>query len=748
MNYWCISSNPKKYDAVSAFKKLNIVEWRQAKQLNNASIGDQVFIYVSEPVKEIKIKAEIIELNIDKDKLSINDDEFYLPGGRDSLGESSHYMKLKIVSEISSDELSFKELKEKFNYTVPFGPQKISEEIANYIENKPKQLINFKKLLEFFVAYLSYEVNKDGTTKGYIDYIEPLLKSGIKIPGRGLGYNKEAIQNLIKDWEYYSPNVIHINILPTNYKSRGCYLNWNKTGFNISATWDDDSISKLKIVEYLGEKNWVPLSEMSIIDLGLFDNDFPNNNLRQFFNKFNSLVSNTSTAPSLPNDSDVSKIVKLAENKLNVVIQGAPGTGKTYSTAEVALQLIGENYKDRKELRMKYNEKLIKFSGNDIIDGQIAFVTFHQSMDYEDFIEGYKPNPEYDPPYKLENGLFKKFANYAKKNWEESSLPPDNWTKDHVIQMQIESFLDKHIENSTEFSTKNASKYTIIEADSNWIRVHIPLNDKTSELKLKKEELSYLLQNFETLDKVKEIKHIFKRPHQSQSDSYLYSIFSEIKKETYTEISLNDDQPRRKNFVIIIDEINRGNISKIFGELISLIEKDKRLGETEETNCIKAILPYSHEEFSLPPNLYIIGTMNTTDRSVGVLDYAIRRRFSFYTIESNEDIVAHYCKNFELPIKLFRAVKNFLIKNKIELDIDDLMVGHSYFLVNNEEELKEKWEFEIRPLIKEYYQDGLIKEFPSKEDLVMNSFISKYNESDIEIYDVNSARVTSNEESD
>lgn len=171
---------------------------------------------------------------------------------------------------------------------------------------------------------------------------------------------------------------------------------------------------------------------------------------------------------------------------------------------------------------------------------------------------------------------------------------------------------------------------------------------------------------------------------------------------------MNKELQVSKPCVLIIDEINRGNISKIFGELITLLEADKRQnGE----HPVSVILPYSKKEFSVPSNIYIIGTMNTTDRSTGRIDYAVRRRFAFYTLEADtEAIVSHYKEKVELGEKanqLFNAVREFISDNKTEdLEMDELMVGHSYFMASSAEELRLKLDYEIIPLIKEYEKTG------------------------------------------
>lgn len=170
------------------------------------------------------------------------------------------------------------------------------------------------------------------------------------------------------------------------------------------------------------------------------------------------------------------------------------------------------------------------------------------------------------------------------------------------------------------------------------------------------------------------------------------------------------DPTEQKPYVLIIDEINRGNVSKIFGELITLLEADKRLGED---NQITLQLPYSKDvkDFGVPKNLYIIGTMNTTDRSTGTIDYAIRRRFAFLTIPADRQLV-----KWDKAQALFDDVKQFITDHRYaDMEVDDLMVGHSYFMLGkdneaeeNAEEMRMKMEFEIIPLIKEYIKDGIL----------------------------------------
>ena len=260
---------------------------------------------------------------------------------------------------------------------------------------------------------------------------------------------------------------------------------------------------------------------------------------------------------------------------LNQILFGPPGTGKTYNTVNMALDIVcplerGLKWetKSREEARIKY-QKMLK-------GGQIVFVTFHQSMSYEDFIEGIKPKTEGGKiTYEVKDGIFKELCAKAKKD-------------------------------------------------------------------------------------------------------------------------------ESQNYVMIIDEINRGNVANIFGELISLIEDDKRLGASEE---LCAELPYSHTIFGVPKNVYIIGTMNTADRSVEALDSALRRRFTFKEMMPKSELVPkeNYVRNiFEI------------INQRIEVLKDrEHQIGHSYFMgVKNEDDLKDVFYDKIIPLLQEYFM-AITRKFSS-----------------------------------
>ena len=384
--------------------------------------------------------------------------------------------------------------------------------------------------------------------------------------------------------------------------------------------------------------------------------------------------------------------VDLLKANKNLILTGAPGTGKTYKTAEIALSILKKDTsKPRGDLMEDYRQA--------IEDGYIAFTTFHQSLDYEEFVEGLKPNCENDNmTYEVKAGIFKEICERARKIEFIESGGVDNF--DEAWSKFIEEVQAKE---ETEPTYKDAKTITGKDMEL------VSYIDGSGVLIVKFGENGEIYRNGRFLNKEQcyNVYRGLKGTPKGGLDNYRKAIVEHLKDKfdlkDYFESQIKTDK-KTQSFVLIIDEINRGNVSKIFGELITLLEKDKRLGEE---NAIEVILAYSQKRFGVPSNLYIIGTMNTADRSIGHIDYAIRRRFAFHTIQADINVIT----TIPEAKTLFDNIKSFITTNiNDDLDADDLMIGHSYFICKNKDELKMRLKYEIIPLIKEYYKDGIIKD--------------------------------------
>ncbi len=320
---------------------------------------------------------------------------------------------------------------------------------------------------------------------------------------------------------------------------------------------------------------------------------------------------------------DTESLIKYQKMSLNTILYGPPGTGKTYNTINKALEILGEQVQD------KPRQELKEIFGKRVEDGRIVFTTFHQGMSYEDFIEGIKPlkpEPGESLKYDLEKGIFKRICEKAQSNY-------DNSKNENQGRLPFEEAFEKlqdewEANPSIKFPLKTAGyEFTILGFTNTSIQFRKASGGTGHTLSINTLKEQYYGKDFN-----------FKQGVGIYYPGILHKLFS-YKKDVTEKVKL-------LNYVLIIDEINRGNVSQIFGELITLLEEDKRQGEPE---ALTLILPYSKESFSVPPNLYILGTMNTADRSVEALDTALRRRFVFEEMKPDESLLSSQ----ELIVRLY-----------------------------------------------------------------------------------------------
>lgn len=388
--------------------------------------------------------------------------------------------------------------------------------------------------------------------------------------------------------------------------------------------------------------------------------------------------------------------IEILRQKKQIILQGAPGTGKTYKTASIAVGICNPAFTDfaNHQKVMEEYERLLN-------EGQIAFCTFHQSMDYEDFVEGLKPEVKGNAvEYNVQNGIFKTICEKAQ-------------TKEDA---DITTCIDKYLQTIKGY--ENRKTIPTLSGKSELFVWWTEGNDtiSTRSVLSKSEKGDQYSPSPLNIEKVK--MQAIGEGVENNWRHYAQAFINAVKKEYDLENQVSD-----KPYVLIIDEINRGNVSKIFGELITLLEEDKRSGGG--THHISLKLPYSKEDFSVPFNLYIIGTMNTTDRSTGTIDYAVRRRFAFITLESRADVIENWCNSQSVAsdvkktaLALFAQINglgrndssSFIAKHKAsDFELEDLKVGHSYFMAKDMASLKLKMRYEVVPLIKEYIKDGILR---------------------------------------
>ena len=384
----------------------------------------------------------------------------------------------------------------------------------------------------------------------------------------------------------------------------------------------------------------------------------------------------------------------LIESK-NLIFRGAPGTGKSYLAKEIAADIISNGYFDDYTLLTDEQKK------------QVEFVQFHPSYDYSDFVEGLRPkiNDDGTMGFELQDGIFKKFVARARKNFEDSQKSRETVEKEVTVQESMTEFFSGVEFGVDTFKTINGNEFTITGVDDGHIHISIPGNASVNRLTLNLDEVRKMLESGQKFEKIKDITSFFGKTFATQGYSYDFAIYKAIKVKKSTISKAKAKQEELKKYIFIIDEINRGNLSKIFGELFMLIESDKRGQQMR--------LLYSDELFSVPENVYIIGMMNTADRSLAMLDYALRRRFAFVTINPafDSDGFIKYQKSLANAKfnRLIDCVKelNAAIANDDALG-EGFCIGHSYFCniqPDSQPDLSFIVEYEILPLISEYWFD-------------------------------------------
>ena len=401
---------------------------------------------------------------------------------------------------------------------------------------------------------------------------------------------------------------------------------------------------------------------------------------------------------------------KLIESK-NIIFRGAPGTGKTYLAREIAADIISDGYFDDYSLLTDEQKE------------QVEFVQFHPSYDYSDFVEGLRPkiNADGSMGFELRDGIFKRFVERARKNYENSQKTQEIIEKEASAQESIADFFASVEFGVDTFETVNKNKFTITSADDEHIEIAIPGNAMVNKLRLNTDELRQMLESDATFTMVRDVTAFFGKKFATQAYSYDFALYKEIKKVSAPVVQRTVAPEKLKKYIFIIDEINRGEISKIFGELFFALDPGYRGPAGAVSTQYANLHTDPSKKFYIPENVYIIGTMNDIDKSVDSFDFAMRRRFRFIEIKAEERLEMLASLGDELENEAIRRMTalNQEILNTEELN-ENYQIGGSYFLKLKDLTFDQLWTDYLCPLLQEYIR-GMYD-----ETAIMNRFAQAY----------------------
>lgn len=581
--------------------------------------------------------------------------------------------------------------------------------------------------------------------KQFVEKVEELKKQGITV-GSEPGKWKKQIDGLIQDFDYVCSvnfgsgnlsdypaiNFFRKDILHKGYSNGetpsqqyGMYIWFSYAHKEKTLYLALTASNKYKKTEF----DCKALRDLEKYTGGIFDNtnyDYTYN-IRNFsiedfdeykeelYNKFCSLVDLFNRFPQkdfikINEEFESNNTQKMLNqnSSLNQILYGPPGTGKTYHTIDKALEILGENLESRDEKKAKFDEY--------VKNGQIVFTTFHQSYGYEEFVEGIKPSLNSDENsqinYKVKDGIFKELCKKALENRDD--IESFNF---YINDLKEKTKEDAN--NPEKYFQLPNTKYSIQYRGGKTFRI------KFDDMSKNHKDYPVSIDNIEKLYKTSNIDEIY-------NSAYVKAILNYLKSQGLKDYKEKDEKINLP-YIIIIDEINRGNVSKIFGELITLIEPSKRIGESEE---LKVTLPYSGKKFGVPKNVYILGTMNTADRSITSLDTALRRRFEFVEMMPDPDLLKNVfiCKDVENPNKdedylgddaktegFAEILQNILISinKRIEFLLDrEKTIGHAFFMSEAVKFNKDNW---CKP--DEYEEDWYVLSISKLKSIFQNKII-------------------------
>lgn len=681
-SYWLFQGNPKVFDLEAALKEEKLRSWRVTAHKSKITPGDKVILWASGDKRGCyalaEVESEVYEDGVNEEEVpyyneSVEDDTFDQVQLRITHNLSSNPItEERIKGEEKLSELNvghqgtnFTSTEEEFNVLLDMAESIDADSKWKRLQNTVKKIDNEPAVRSFFysVRYLIHELGMDENhPKLYaasVDYYLHLTVGGkyltfiqFKNDKVELAYHVERsmLDKLKEDYpdlEYSdgykddNSDTIFIKIDPNEHPTEELLRATARVGIALSEKYSKSNYRSI----YPDVLNpWI---------IRVANND----------DLLERLLNNE--GPGNMKTDDQNKSIKYP---LNTIFYGPPGTGKTYSTIKRAAEIVeGRKIKNYVEAKEIFNDQL---------GDTIEFITFHQNYSYEDFIQGLRPDIENSQQLTFDraDGIFKKLADKALKNWKASRSPQ---TKKQSFEQVFNEYIQPLIEGEVEE----------LEVEMKRVSYYITaVTDKSIEFRKSSGGTSHTL-SINTLRKMYEAESVLEIQGLSSYYSPLLDKLLDIGKSPG-----ETEQVDLKNYVIIIDEINRANISRVFGELITLIEPDKRYGSELH---IPAKLP-SGESFSVPKNLYIIGTMNTADKSIALLDIALRRRFDFEAMYPKYNIKDQQIHDVDVLKKINERI--------IKLKGHDFQIGHSYFM-EKKLTLKQRMNRKVIPLLLEYFMN-------------------------------------------
>ena len=470
-----------------------------------------------------------------------------------------------------------------------------------------------------------------------------------------------------------------------------------------------DNFTNLSNIDGLLEE-WTVAGSSQIPAISRIDS----NKNPEIINKIEKILKEGESQMQNPQEKLINETKTLLENTKNLILTGAPGTGKTFLAKQIA-QAMGCS------------------------ENEIGFVQFHPSYDYTDFVEGLRPiqnDGNNQIGFERKDGVFKEFCAKALKNLVDSKKTVEEISSEKNIEAILENFVNESKEQKTEFElVKTGNKFIISEkTNEKFIYIDIPNNAKVTELPISYDEILSILNSGKVFSTVKDVYSFFERKWGTQQDSYIFAIYNELREKISANQNIEETKIiTQKNFVFIIDEINRGEVSKIFGELFYCIDPGYRGVKGKISTQYQNLVTSGEFQkgFFIPENVYIIGTMNDIDRSVESMDFAFRRRFAWKEITADDtqymlDEVEKDGETFGLPDEIAEKAKKRMnrLNNKIS-ELPDFNsayhIGASYFLKlknyegDTDNGFQSLWNYHLKGILEEYLRGN-----PEKADLMKN----------------------------